>query len=124
MATDNMNDFQLILDHNPFVMGGSIGIHGGGHWSLGATHSDLYSSPQDPAFMLHHSMIDRLWASWQNGDEFNRRLALNGTDGFLNPPEATIVTLDTKMEFGVLDQPRRIREVMDPTRHHLCYIYT
>lgn len=124
LATETIDEFQLVLDHNPFVMDGSIGIHGGGHWSLGATHSDLFASPQDPAFFLHHSMIDRLWADWQAGDEDTRRWALNGTDGFLNPPSSEIVTLDTIMEFGVLDRPRAIREVMDPTGYQYCYVYT
>ncbi|KAJ6166573.1 N-acetyl-6-hydroxytryptophan oxidase ivoB [Penicillium chermesinum] len=124
IMTDSIADFQLVLDHNPFVMNGSLGIHGGGHWSLGATHSDLFASPQDPAFMLHHSMIDRLWAEWQAMDEPNRRYALNGTDGFLNPPTSTVVTPDTMMEFEVLDRPRPIREVMDPKGHQYCYMYT
>jgi tyrosinase len=85
---------------------------------------DLFASPQDPAFMLHHCMIDRLWSMWQSTDEKHRRHALNGTTTILNPPWGQLVTLNTMMEFGVLDRPRRVGEVMSPTEHGLCYSYS
>ncbi|KAJ5683502.1 N-acetyl-6-hydroxytryptophan oxidase ivoB [Penicillium macrosclerotiorum] len=121
-ATDIV-DFQTVMDHWPPRPDGVLGLHGGGHYSLGATLQDLFSSPQDPAFMLHHAMIDRLWAMWQNGGE-GRRDALNGTNVILNPPWAERVTLDMVMEFGILDEPRRVREVMDPLADGFCYAYS
>jgi tyrosinase len=112
------------MDHWPANAEGVLGVHGGGHFSLGATLQDLFASPQDPAFMLHHGMIDRLWGQWQARDERQRRFALNGTSTILNPPDGIPVTLDTDMEFGVLDSPRSIRDSMNPTSGGYCYSYT
>ncbi|KAJ5493355.1 N-acetyl-6-hydroxytryptophan oxidase ivoB [Penicillium diatomitis] len=73
LATPDIASFQLTLDHWPASPSGVLGLHGGGHLSLGSTMQDLFSSPQDPAFMLHHAMIDRLWGIWQTADEEHRR---------------------------------------------------
>ncbi|KAJ5124089.1 uncharacterized protein N7515_007914 [Penicillium bovifimosum] len=123
LAATDIADFQTVMDHWPARPDGVLGAHGGGHFSLGATLQDLFSSPQDPAFMLHHAMIDRLWSIWQ-GQEESHRYALNGTSTILNPPNGTIVTLDTVMEFGVLGRPRSVGETMDPGRDGYCYSYT
>ncbi|KAJ5103928.1 N-acetyl-6-hydroxytryptophan oxidase ivoB [Penicillium argentinense] len=124
MASKDIVQFQTVMDHWPARPEGVLGPHGGGHFSLGDSMQDLFASPQDPAFMLHHCMIDRLWAKWQDGDERTRRYAINGTSTILNPPWAHNVTLDTLMDFGALDRPRRIGEVMSPTGRGLCYTYT
>ena len=124
MQTTQIAEFQMALDHWPARPDGVMGVHGGGHFSIGATLQDLFASPQDPTFMLHHAMIDRLWAMWQGIDEWHRRDALNGTNVILNPPWAQPVTLDMVMEFGNLDKPRQVREVMNPRANGLCYLYT
>ncbi|GLI80797.1 hypothetical protein PoHVEF18_009154 [Penicillium ochrochloron] len=124
LASTDIVDFQTVMDHWPPRPDGVLGVHGGGHFSLGATMQDLFASPQDPAFMLHHCMIDRLWAMWQSRDEKNRRYALNGTTNILNPPWGQPVMLNTTMEFGVLDRPHEVREVMNPTGYGLCYTYS
>ncbi|KAF9459986.1 hypothetical protein BDZ94DRAFT_958875 [Collybia nuda] len=44
------------------------GIHGGGHFGVGGTLGDigdLYNSPSDPLFCMHHANLDRVWWSWQ-----------------------------------------------------------
>ncbi|KAJ5754005.1 uncharacterized protein N7511_008158 [Penicillium nucicola] len=124
LASTDIVDFQTVMDHWPANAEGVLGVHGGGHFSLGSTLQDLFASPQDPAFMLHHGMIDRLWSQWQARDERHRRFALNGTSTILNPPEGIRVTLDMDMEFGILDRPRSVRDAMDPTRAGYCYSYT
>lgn len=123
LASTDINDFLTVMDHWPAKPNGVLGVHGGGHFSLGSTLQDLFASPQDPAFMLHHAMIDRLWGIWQSKDAKNRN-ALNGTVKILNPPTAKIVTLDTDMEFGVLDRPRSVGRSMNPTQNGYCYSYT
>ncbi|KAJ5167769.1 N-acetyl-6-hydroxytryptophan oxidase ivoB [Penicillium canariense] len=60
MAAADIADFQMVMDHWPAEPTGVLGLHGGGHFSIGSTLQDLFSSPQDPAFMLHHAMIDRM----------------------------------------------------------------
>ncbi|CAG8163098.1 unnamed protein product [Penicillium olsonii] len=124
LASRNIIDFQTVMEHWPARPDGVLGVHGGGHFSLGATLQDLFASPQDPAFMLHHGMIDRLWAMWQSDDEKKRRHALNGTDTILNPPTAKQVTLQTEMEFGVLGRSRSVGRTMHPAKHGYCYSYS
>lgn len=64
--------------------------HGGGHFSVGGmvgevctskgqvlSHSwltisqmaDMYSSPGDPLFWLHHGMLDNIWNEWQRASQ-------------------------------------------------------
>ncbi|KAK7984714.1 hypothetical protein PG988_002336 [Apiospora saccharicola] len=38
-----------------------LGMHGSGHFSMGADGTDLYASINDPAFWLYHSMLDRIY---------------------------------------------------------------
>ncbi|KAL4947946.1 tyrosinase central domain protein [Aspergillus filifer] len=112
--SDSIATFLNLLDHRD----GTLGAHGGGHVSVGPTMADVFASPQDPVFMLHHGMIDRLWSQWQrDGRE------LNGTAVYWDPPTAPLVTLDSVIEFGPLDVPRRIGEVMDVTKGGYCYRY-
>lgn len=124
MASTDIIDFQTVMDHWPPRPDGVLGLHGGGHFSVGSTLQDLFSSVQDPAFFLHHAMIDRVWGMWQAEDEPQRRYALNGTNVLMNPPWAEEVTLGTKLEYGILDKPRRVHEVMSPTANGFCYRYT
>jgi tyrosinase len=32
-----------------------LGVHGGGHFGVGKPLTDLYTSPEDPVFYLHHA---------------------------------------------------------------------
>jgi len=41
------------------------GVHTGGYNTIGGDPGgDLYVSPGDSAFYLHHANIDRVWATW------------------------------------------------------------
>ncbi|KAJ5155321.1 hypothetical protein N7492_008124 [Penicillium capsulatum] len=124
LASTDIVDFQTVMDHWPPRPDGVFGVHGGGHYSVGSTMQDLFSSAQDPVFFLHHAMVDRVWAMWQAKDEARRRYALNGTTVLMNPPWAEQVTLDTELEFGILGRPRRVHEIMNPTTNGYCYRYT
>ncbi|KAL4940873.1 hypothetical protein BDV06DRAFT_223677 [Aspergillus oleicola] len=118
---DSIASFLNLLDHRD----GGLGAHGGGHVSVGPTMADVFASPQDPIFMLHHGMIDNLWSGWQRSGSVaeNRLKALNGTAIYFDPPGAELVNLDSVMEFGPLDEPVRIGEVMDVTKGEYCYRY-
>lgn len=55
---DNVFDFQMQMQGWPGS--GNIGVHGGGHYALGGDPGrDVFVSPADPVFYLHHSMVDR-----------------------------------------------------------------
>jgi tyrosinase len=57
--------------------------------------SDVYASPSDPVFWLHHSFVDHSWASWQNLDSGIRTTSIDGTDASGQP-----LTLDTVLSMG------------------------
>jgi len=40
------------------------GLHDQVHAFVGGAMSSLDTSPNDPVFFLHHSMVDRIWAQW------------------------------------------------------------
>ncbi|KAF5675193.1 tyrosinase [Fusarium heterosporum] len=44
---------------------GFLGLHAAGHFTMGGDSSDLFSSPNDPVFFLHHSMVDHIYWIWQ-----------------------------------------------------------
>lgn len=49
------------------------GLHGNGHFVVGTVQADVYASPGDPAFWLHHAQVDRMWSIWQ-GQNFEKRM--------------------------------------------------
>ena len=122
LTSKDIIDFQEMLNYNP-TMTGIAGIHGGGHSTIGDVMSDFFASPQDPAFTLHHGMIDRLWAMWQAGN-VSRRHAMHGTSSIWNSRKSPPVKLDTVLEFGMLGPSKTMRELMDPTAFDYCYRYT
>ncbi|KAL2801047.1 tyrosinase central domain protein [Aspergillus keveii] len=118
----DINGFLAVLDPST---SGVMGAHGGGHDTVGPTMADVFASPQDPVFMLHHGMVDRMWALWQGkgSTDEGRLFALNGTAVINNPPGEPLVTTETLIEFGILDQPRKIGELMDLQSAEYCYRY-
>lgn len=102
----------------------ALGVHGGGHFTLGSVGSDMFASPGDPAFWLHHGMIDRLWGVWQAVDPGRRQYAVSGTRTFMDVPPSKDVVLDDGMDWGLLGPRMRVREAMDVRRGMLCYGYT
>lgn len=56
----NIYDFQMYMQGNPAA--GFVGVHTAGHYTMGGDPGgDLFTSPGDPAFWVHHGMIDRVW---------------------------------------------------------------
>ncbi|KAL4756315.1 tyrosinase family protein [Aspergillus foveolatus] len=121
LASPDVTAFQQKLDGFPNPEKGVAGLHTGGHLSLGEPMQDAFAGPQDPAFMLHHAMVDRLWALWQEMDRGARLVQTNGTSTIFNAPRTPEVTLDTVVEFGGLGKSMRLGDLMDSSRY--CYIY-
>ncbi|KAH6700608.1 hypothetical protein BKA61DRAFT_740886 [Leptodontidium sp. MPI-SDFR-AT-0119] len=123
VENDNIDDFQMVMQGVPGS--GSIGVHGGGHYTIaGDPGADFYTSPGDPVFYLHHGMIDRTWWIWQNLDLERRRDAISGTGTFLNNPPSANTTLDTIVDLGyVTDVSIAMRDIMSTTDGPFCYTY-
>lgn len=103
----------------------SLGVHGGGHYAIGGDPGrDFMVSPGDPAFYLHHSMIDRVWWIWQNQDPENRETAISGTNTLHNNPPSENTTLDTLVDLGYAwGKPVPMRDIMSTVKGSLCYVY-
>ncbi|KAK6222866.1 hypothetical protein LQW54_000676 [Pestalotiopsis sp. IQ-011] len=107
--------------------------HGGGHLSVGGDLGEMgniYSSPGDPLFYLHHANMDRLWYTWQLLDWQKRKSEIAGPDtqfaypfDFFGEIPYTNITLDYEMDFSPLGPNRKVSEVMDPQAGPLCYLY-
>lgn len=119
----DIDSFQMTMQGLPGS--GSLGVHGGGHMTFGLDPGgDLFNSPGDPVFYLHHAQIDRMWWTWQHLDIENRRTAINGTGTFLNDPPSDPTTLDTRIDWGVLTNgSRAMKELMSTTDGPFCYTY-
>ncbi|KIN03343.1 hypothetical protein OIDMADRAFT_116903 [Oidiodendron maius Zn] len=116
-------DFEMVMQGIPGS--GSIGVHGGGHYTIaGDPGADVFVSPGDPAFYLHHGMIDRVWWIWQNLDPQNRLDAISGTGTFLNEPPSANTTLDTVINIGYSGGTNiAMRDLMSTTSGPFCYTY-
>jgi tyrosinase len=116
-------DFQMVMQGVPGS--GSIGVHGGGHYSMGGDPGrDVFVSPGDPAFWLHHGMIDRVWWIWQALDVKNRQYAISGTGTFLNFPASPNTTLSTMVDIGYANGgPIAMQDLMSTTAGPFCYVY-
>ncbi|KAF2840994.1 Di-copper centre-containing protein [Patellaria atrata CBS 101060] len=101
---------------------GFAGVHTGGHFTIGGDPGgDLFASPGDPAFYLHHANIDRTWWTWQNMDIAKRTLALAGntTLGGDRPTR-----LEDNMDIGVNAGEIKIKDAMNTIGGApFCYIY-
>ncbi|KAH7120911.1 hypothetical protein B0J11DRAFT_438268 [Dendryphion nanum] len=104
---------------------GLLGIHTAGHFTIGGDPGgDLFASPADPAFFLHHAMIDRVWWTWQNMDLKNRQYAIGATVTVNNQPPSRNATLDDTFELGFVGVPTvSIRDTSNTLGGPFCYIY-
>ncbi|TVY90929.1 Tyrosinase-like protein [Lachnellula willkommii] len=123
MLQQDIASFQLTLQGEPGS--GSIGVHGGGHYTInGDPGGDLFVSPGDPAFFLHHGQIDRLWSIWQALDPLKRQNAISGTGTLLNEPPSADTTLNTIINVGYAGGTNvSMSDIMSTTKGPFCYIY-
>jgi tyrosinase len=77
LTSPNIEIFQGVAqglkDYYPVDPG--MGVHGGGHYTIGGDPGgDVYLSPGEPVFYLHHAQLDRAYWIWQNLDWENRQV--------------------------------------------------
>lgn len=91
---------------------------------------DVYSSPNDPLFWVHHTLLDYIWALWQKADR-SRLADIGGARTTVGSgpggDQVEITTLDTPVWMGFLNDDVAVREVMDTVNGDnqgvLCYEY-
>lgn len=90
---------------------------------------DLFTSPGDPAFYVHHGMMDRMWSYWQLLDPTRRfsEEEMNGGDyghiTWTNEPESRKAQLSDQINMGYAADSTTIGAVMDPLAGPFCYFY-
>ncbi|KAK3325055.1 hypothetical protein B0H66DRAFT_109635 [Apodospora peruviana] len=126
LTSPDITTFQMTMEGVPGS--GQLGVHGGGHYSMGGDPGrDVFASPADPAFYLHHAMIDRTWWIWQQLSP-NKRQFTNASVGltrtFMNMPPSPPATLDDMVDYSYAGgPPRRLGDLMSTTSGPFCYVY-
>ncbi|KAJ4321954.1 hypothetical protein N0V94_002666 [Neodidymelliopsis sp. IMI 364377] len=94
------------------------GAHAWGHNGIGAVMQDVYASPADPVFFLHHGFIDRNFRIWQNQGGNVRKTTVGGTDAAGNA-----LTVNTNVNVYGFRPDIRVGDILDTTGPALCYKY-
>ncbi|KAH7083569.1 hypothetical protein FB567DRAFT_87419 [Paraphoma chrysanthemicola] len=121
-ASKNVETFQNELQGR--FNDGFLGLHAAGHFSIGGDAGDFFSSPNDPVFFMHHSMLDRVWWIWQ-ALHLDQAKTVAGTITLFNNPPSRNATLKDVIQMNYLDLPNaKIEEVLSTLGGEpLCYIY-
>ena len=91
---------------------------------VGDPAGDLFSSPGDPMFFLHHAQIDRTWWIWQNQNPWARTRLVAGTITLDNNPPSRNGTLQDTISLGAVSVPTvTIGDLVDTMAGPLCYRY-
>jgi tyrosinase len=103
--------------------GNGMGVHGAGHFTIaGDPGGDFYTSPNDPAFYLHHGMIDRTWTIWQSQDLGARTEVIAGGASMMGFGRQQ--SLDDLVDLGVVgEKVYRIRDLVSSVDGPFCYVY-
>lgn len=119
----NASNFEFLL--NGVIGSSSLGIHSGAHFSIGGQMDSIHISAQDPVWYPLHTMIDKVYWSWQhNYPELADQL--DGTTGTaLNTPPSPVVTLDSvEPDWGYFQlNPIQVKELISTTGGPFCYQY-
>ncbi len=138
-----MGKFQTVPSLAPYVTGTLMS-----NWHLrsGDPGGDLFTSPGDPIFWLHHSMMDRMWATWcvryprlfhveirahnvsrQALGPASRQSELDdslyGHITWTNDPPARLSLPSDVLDMGYIGPSTTIGDVMDTTSGPFCYFY-
>jgi tyrosinase len=119
MSQPTIADFQNTMSGADI----NLGVHGGGHFSLGQTLLDFFASPTDPAFYLHHGMIDRVWTLWQAQDPLGRTFSYDGTSTIFNGNSTPEVNVATQVNWGYLGSSKILGELASVVLGNYCYQY-
>ncbi|KAK7189633.1 tyrosinase central domain-containing protein [Paraphaeosphaeria sporulosa] len=106
-------------------MQSGTGVHPAGHFTIsGDPGSDFYVSPGDPAFWLHHGMVDRVWYIWQTQDFSKRQQVIAGGTSMMGGGKAA--TLNDGVDLEVLNVDGKkyaIKDLVSTVAGPFCYVY-
>ncbi|KAH9477723.1 N-acetyl-6-hydroxytryptophan oxidase ivoB [Psilocybe cubensis] len=128
LSQPDFNNFDIVLQGGITLE--TFTVHAGGHLGVGGkfgTIADVYSSPGDPLFYLHHANLDRLWTKWQSANA-SRLTDISGPVSKFGPPfgdapNSQNVTLNFGINLGKLAPAITVGDVMNTQGNTLCYKY-
>ncbi|KAL8383595.1 hypothetical protein RB595_010677 [Gaeumannomyces hyphopodioides] len=122
-GSSNIGSFQNTMQSQTF--GGAMGVHNVGHFTInGDPGGDFYISPNDPAFWVHHAMIDRIWTIWQSQNLESRLQVIQGGTSMFGGGRTQ--SLDDLIDLNVVEPTNKswkIRELVSIVDGPLCYMY-
>jgi tyrosinase len=101
---------------------GVLGLHAAGHFAIGGDAGDFYSSPNDPVFFMHHTMLDQVWWMWQALHPEQARSVAATITGFDKPPSRN-ATLEDTIEMNWLGVGGTTIGEVAGMEGPLCYVY-
>ncbi|KAK7978679.1 hypothetical protein PG988_006169 [Apiospora saccharicola] len=104
---------------------GPFTLHNAGHYSLGGDATCSPSSYNDPAFYLHHAIVDRIYWIWQALHP-EQALTVAGSAGQKSAlgSSSREVAMEDLLEMGTVGASHRIKDVLDTLGGSpLCYVY-
>ncbi|KAK7949298.1 tyrosinase central domain-containing protein, partial [Apiospora aurea] len=118
LTKPNITDYRILSEGVPGTA--EIGPHGGGHYVInGDPGGDLYISPGDPSFWVHHGMMDRMWTLWQAMDPETRNTQMDdGVYGHItwaNDPVSRLASPDDVIDMGYAGPSTTIGKVASTT---------
>lgn len=101
-----------------------LGMHAAGHFVMNGDGGDFFSSPNDPAFWLHHAMVDRVWWIWQ-ALHLDQAETIAGTITINNDPPSRNATLEDLVQMNYLGlEDVKIGKLLNTLGGEpFCYIY-
>ncbi|GAB7358402.1 hypothetical protein MBLNU230_g2471t1 [Neophaeotheca triangularis] len=128
LTTPDVTSYRLLSEGVQYTV--EIGPHGGIHYCIsGDPGGDLFASPGDPAFYVHHGMMDRMWTFWQLLDPCTRYTEESMNGGpyghvtWANEPPSRKARFDDLLDLGYAGESATIGEVMDTLSGPFCYLY-
>lgn len=106
-----------------------MGVHGLGHNAIGGdVMNDVYASPGDPTFFLHHAMVNRDWWVWQQALPAKRTFAVGGyTTTPCEQQQQTDGCVKTGLNYTLSSlgfYPSILgKQIMNTQGNFLCYVY-
>ncbi|KAL5114497.1 hypothetical protein ACEQ8H_007640 [Pleosporales sp. CAS-2024a] len=94
------------------------GVHAWGHNGIGAVMQDVFASPADPVFWLHHGYVDRNFWTWQTRNNGPRTSTVNGKDA-----NGANLSLNTVLSSKGIRNNARIGDVLNTRGPMMCYTY-
>jgi len=84
---------------------------------------NFWTSPEDPAFYLHHGQIDRVYTIWQNVGPASRLETIAGTLTIVNNPPSRNATLEDLLYTEPVGPNIPIKDALSTIDGPFCYIY-